>query len=331
MMVEIIQIGNVTRFPAGTDYNLIVAAARALLLRCPRTTEIAVDATGVGNAVVDMFTFQGVMPWAVTATSGLEQSVDIRKRRAHVPKLQLVSRLQSLLYEQRLKISDQLPEARTVIEELRNFRVEYTAAGNLTYNARSGQHDDVIAALGVAIWRLTDGQLGWGPPSPYLAALGAGLAAKYTGSRAAPWCLGLDLGKLNDRSVLICARRISINRVDLEGDLQRMTNTPELPMQPESEVDAEGYIGSTEWFTDQDEQQKRAVEGRTPTGPLATGIFSAPRKFAFRPQPGSLEWQRIEDENFRYRALLNGRRPTAEEREEHENNLKTIREAHHAD
>ena len=48
-----------------------------------------------------------------------------------VPKLTLVSRLQALLHEGRLKILRELPEADTLVRELQNFRVEYTAAGHL--------------------------------------------------------------------------------------------------------------------------------------------------------------------------------------------------------
>jgi hypothetical protein len=40
--------------------------------------------------------------------------------------------------------------------------------------------------------------------------------------------------------------------------------------------------------------------------------------------------QRIEDEHYRYRAELNSAAATPEQTAEHERNLATIRDAHHA-
>jgi hypothetical protein len=50
----------------------------------------------------------GVAPWCVTATAGIEQTVDAANRTANVPKLLLISRIQSLLFEGRLKVQDQI-------------------------------------------------------------------------------------------------------------------------------------------------------------------------------------------------------------------------------
>jgi len=84
-----------------------------------------------------------------------------------VPKLTLVSRLQALLHQGRLKIHRELDEAETLARELKDFRVEYTAAGHLTFNARSGKHDDLVLALAIAVWR------------PMVAAWGAGKASRH--------------------------------------------------------------------------------------------------------------------------------------------------------
>lgn len=73
-----------------------------------------------------------------------------------VPKLTLVSQLQALLHEGR-KILPELVEAETLVRELQDFRVEFTAAGHLTFNARSGKHDDLVLALAIAVWRAHGG------------------------------------------------------------------------------------------------------------------------------------------------------------------------------
>ena len=70
-----------------------------------------------------------------------------------MPKLTLVSRLQALLHEGRLKILRELAEAETLVRELQDFRVEFTATGHLTFNARTGKHDDLVLALAIAVWR----------------------------------------------------------------------------------------------------------------------------------------------------------------------------------
>jgi len=44
-----------------------------------------------------------------------------------------------------------------LVRELQDFRVEYTAAGHLTFNARSGKHDDLVLTLAIAVWRAHGG------------------------------------------------------------------------------------------------------------------------------------------------------------------------------
>jgi hypothetical protein len=56
-------------------------------------------------------------------------------------------------HEGRLKILRELAEAETLVRELQDFRIEFTAAGHLTFNARSGKHDDLVLALAIAVWR----------------------------------------------------------------------------------------------------------------------------------------------------------------------------------
>jgi hypothetical protein len=66
--------------------------------------------------------------------------------------MNLVSRLQAMLHEGRLQIQKNLPEAAELVKELQDFRVQYTANGHLTFNAREGKNDDMVLALAVAAW-----------------------------------------------------------------------------------------------------------------------------------------------------------------------------------
>jgi hypothetical protein len=119
-----------------------------------------IDFTGVGRPVFDMFVYSGISPTGVVITSGTDETH--HRMTWSVPKLTLVSRLQALLHEGRLRILRDLADAETLVRELKDFRGEFTAAGHLTFNARTGKHDDLVLALAVAVWRAHDGGFtGW--------------------------------------------------------------------------------------------------------------------------------------------------------------------------
>src|SRR6516225_1861776 len=147
----IFQVGHLERLPLGTSYRAIVAHVDRLLTKLPGHPELAIDFTGVGRPVFDMFVDSGIYPIGVVITGGTTETRD--GRICSVPKLNLVSRLQALLHEARLKIQRELDEAETLVRELLDFRMEYTAAGHMTFNARSGKHDDLVLALAIAVWR----------------------------------------------------------------------------------------------------------------------------------------------------------------------------------
>ena len=155
---SIFQVGHLERVPLGTPYPGIVAHVGRLLDKLPAGTELVIDLTGVGRPVFDMFVYSGISPLGVLITAGASETRD--GPICGVPKLTLVSRLQALLHEGRLKILRELAEAETLVRELQDFRVEFTAAGHLTFNARSGKHDDSCArnCRVASLWR-RDGEL----------------------------------------------------------------------------------------------------------------------------------------------------------------------------
>jgi hypothetical protein len=151
----IFQVGHLERVPLGTPYPGIVAHVGRLLTKLPGHSELVIDFTGVGRPVFDMFVYSGISPTGVLITGG---TAETRNGPAcTVPKLTLVSRLQALLHEGRLKIQRELDEAETLVRELQDFRIDFTAAGHLTFNARSGKHDDLVLALAIAVWRAYGG------------------------------------------------------------------------------------------------------------------------------------------------------------------------------
>lgn len=75
-----------------------------------------------------------------------------------VPKGELVNKLQALLHAGELRIAPQparRADAPTRLRELQDFRVRFSDAGNATFNAREGAHDDLVLALALAVFGLS--------------------------------------------------------------------------------------------------------------------------------------------------------------------------------
>ncbi|WMT77458.1 hypothetical protein [Bradyrhizobium sp. Ash2021] len=149
----IYQCGYLERVPLGTVYPAIVAHVGRLLERpiWSGKIDLALDQTGVGKPVCDMFTSAGLTFTGVMITGGDAETNEGKTWR--VPKMTLVSSLQALLHEGRLHIQKELTEAAELVRELQDFRVKYTEAGHLTFSAREGKHDDLVLALAIAVWR----------------------------------------------------------------------------------------------------------------------------------------------------------------------------------
>jgi len=110
------------------------------------------DATGVGAPVIDLFRQRGLSPVAVTITGGTV--VNRGDDGAYtVPKRDLISSVAVLLEQRRLRISERLPEARTLVKELQGFQRRVSRAGNEQYEAwREGTHDDLVLSVSLAAW-----------------------------------------------------------------------------------------------------------------------------------------------------------------------------------
>jgi hypothetical protein len=99
-----------------------------------------------------MFTHAGIKFTGVVITGGNSETIGGQDNYRNVPKLTLISHVQSLLHAGKLKIRKDLPEADTLIRELQDFRVNYSNAGFMSFSAREGKHDDLVLALAIAIW-----------------------------------------------------------------------------------------------------------------------------------------------------------------------------------
>jgi hypothetical protein len=198
----IFQVGHLERAPLGTSYLAIVHHVGRLVGRLPKGTELIIDYTGVvGRPIFDMFRHLSFYPTGVLITNGATETTIHSV--AHVPKIVLVGRLQALLHEGRLKIQKDLPEAQTLVNELADFRVNYTAAGHLTFAAREGRHDDMVLALAIACYRAA------GDGVPFSGLLD--FYARQLAPRGMPqprYFVGVDLGQSRDPTAVAVVRRV---------------------------------------------------------------------------------------------------------------------------
>lgn len=152
------EVLHLERLRLGMPYPQQVDAIEDMLCRAPlnrMSPGLLVDYTGVGRPVFDMFAERRALQRArgVVITGGRETS---RNRAGwSVPKAELVSKLQALLHSGQLKIAASLPDAAVLARELQDFRVRFTEAGNATFNAREGAHDDLVLALALAVFGLS--------------------------------------------------------------------------------------------------------------------------------------------------------------------------------
>jgi hypothetical protein len=144
------------RWKVGTPYPEIVKGVVKMfesdVFKQPERPTLAIDATGVGRPVVDMF--KAARPLArfmpIIITGGHKASTE--DGMSYVPKRLLVSTVQVLLQTRRFKFAGQLPEAATLISEMQSFQLTITEAANDTYEGRRGAHDDLLLAVALGLW-----------------------------------------------------------------------------------------------------------------------------------------------------------------------------------
>ena len=145
------------RFPLGTSYVEIVEEIRRLMyLPALRgQSQLVLDATGVGRPVLDLFRQAGMgcRPVGISIHGGDAVTPDRAISGYRVPKRDIVSNLEVRFELGQVKINRSLPYADLLLKELQNFRRHIAESGHDSYGAgRSGAHDDLVLALGIAIW-----------------------------------------------------------------------------------------------------------------------------------------------------------------------------------
>jgi len=150
-------IPHLQRFPLHTSYPTIVDKVKEML-ESPalwrRDATLIIDATGCGLPVLNMFErshlpcpVRGV--WIHGGDSVTRENLNFR-----TPKRDLVSVVSVLLQSGRLRITDSLPDSRTLERELLNFKVTIDSqTGHDSYSSwRENIHDDLVLATALALW-----------------------------------------------------------------------------------------------------------------------------------------------------------------------------------
>jgi hypothetical protein len=150
-------IRHLERLPLGTPYpevaNRLTEVASGVKKRAQSTPTVYVDATGVGQPVVDEMAARGLWVVAVYFTHG-----DRRTEEGHgtvrLGKAWLVSRLQTLLQGRRIHLPN-TQETHNLARELLDYEIRVSEDANDRYGAfKVGTHDDLVTALGLAVQKV---------------------------------------------------------------------------------------------------------------------------------------------------------------------------------
>ncbi len=146
------QLRHAERF-RGRAYPDVVDHVVAVLARAPLAgaSTLAVDATGVGVAVVDLIRRSPLRARLVPISIHGGSVVTEDASGISVPKRDLAHVLHLLLGTGRLRIARGLPHARTLAEELLDFVVTVSPTGHESFAARR-DHDDLVLAVALAAW-----------------------------------------------------------------------------------------------------------------------------------------------------------------------------------
>jgi len=142
------------RFSLKVPYPNIVKSITTFItsqLELKEDYVLIIDYTGVGRPVVDSFKNNNLRIVSVNITGGTKSSWPSRVE-ANVPKRDIVSSIQVVMQNKRLKIASNLPLLEAFKKEFLGFKAKISSSGHDSYSAISGTHDDIVMSLGIALW-----------------------------------------------------------------------------------------------------------------------------------------------------------------------------------
>ncbi|WP_428490126.1 hypothetical protein [Rhodopila sp.] len=134
----------------GTEYPLVIQQIAAIIEDLPpmrAAPVLAIDATGLGQPIVQLARQRGLKPIGVAITAG--NNASIASHGWSVPKALLVGELRLAMHQRRLSVAQF--GARDVLErELSAFTAKLSASGRASFEAAGSEHDDSVLALALA-------------------------------------------------------------------------------------------------------------------------------------------------------------------------------------
>lgn len=146
------------RWQLGTKYQQIAADVAELLRRPPfrqTDTTLVVDRGGVGEAVYEQIAERaegGPADLVGVSITGGSKVTSAGPGHYRVPKRELVAALQVAVQNGEIRAASDLELWPTLRSEMESFTAELTEAGHDTYEARKGEHDDLVLALAMPVW-----------------------------------------------------------------------------------------------------------------------------------------------------------------------------------
>jgi hypothetical protein len=146
------------RLPLGMSYPSQVRNLYELCNRSPlygASLRLALDATGVGRPIFDMFSRGGIRAEIVGILIHGGNETTWSEGLIRVPKRNLVSLTLAMMQSGRLRIAAELADVEVLRGELQSFEARLSESGHDVYGARSGAHDDLVLALCLSLWIAT--------------------------------------------------------------------------------------------------------------------------------------------------------------------------------
>jgi hypothetical protein len=153
------KVRHLERLPLGTPYPRVADRVAAITERVRAKTgespAVLVDATGVGQPVVDLLREQirrgRVVAVYFTHGDRRTEAKEAGQLRVSLGKAYLVARLQALLQSARLHLP-RTRESEALTQELLDYEIRVDDNANDRYGAfKVGTHDDLVTALGLAV------------------------------------------------------------------------------------------------------------------------------------------------------------------------------------
>jgi hypothetical protein len=197
------RVGHLERLPLRTPYTAVLARLFAIKNRLPRSAQLIIDVTGIGKGLFDMAVEANLDPIGVMIHSGFEIHHRPYDNVVSVPKMRLVSELDKRLQLGDLFVHESLKDWPALRRELLNFRPEITRGGTETWNAARGEHDDLVIALGLALFQLTGEHVRYRGLMQFYAKDGGEPNA------AEEWAVGIDVGQNVDPTAIAVVSKVT--------------------------------------------------------------------------------------------------------------------------